>query len=149
MTFASGPSGPSPVTDPPQGQPSLGHLISQMSEQTARLVRAEIDLAKAELTEKAKAAGIGIGLLAAAGFLGFFAFGVLLTVAILALAVAFPAWLAALIVLVALLLIIGVLALIGIKKLKQGVPPTPEKAIDGVKQDADAVTTAVKEGFQR
>ncbi|GIG23946.1 phage holin family protein [Cellulomonas denverensis] len=148
MTFASGPSGPSPVTDPP-AQPSLGHLVSQMSEQTARLVRAEIDLAKAELTEKAKAAGIGIGLLAAAGFLGFFAFGVAITVVILALAVVWPAWLAALVVLVAMLLVIGVLALIGVKKLKQGVPPTPEKAIEGVKQDADAVSTAVKEGFQR
>lgn len=149
MTFASGPSGPSPVTDTPHGGPSLGHLISQMSEQTARLVRAEIDLAKAELTDKAKAAGIGIGLLAAAGFLGFFAFGVLLTVVILALSEAFAPWLAALIVLVAMLLVIGVLALVGVKKLKQGVPPTPEKAIDGVKADADALSTAVKEGFQR
>ncbi|MEV7973847.1 phage holin family protein [Cellulomonas sp. NPDC089187] len=149
MTFASGPSGPSPVPDPPRGGPSLGHLVSQMSEQTARLVRAEIDLAKAELAEKAKAAGIGIGLLAAAGFLGFFAFGVLLTVVILALCEAFAPWLAALIVLGAMLLIIGVLALVGIKKLQQGVPPTPQKAIDGVKADADAVSSAVKEGFQR
>lgn len=149
MTFASGPSGPSPVTDPPEHKPSLGQLISQMSEQTARLVRAEIDLAKAELTEKVKAAGIGIGLLAAAGFLAFFAFAVLITVVILALAEAFAPWLAALIVLVAMLLVIAVLALVGVKKLKQGVPPTPQKAIDGVKQDADAVTTAVKEGFQR
>ncbi len=130
-------------------QQSIGQLISRLSEQAARLVRAEIDLAKAELAQKAKAAGIGAGLLAGAAFLGFFTFVVLLTTVILALSEAMPPWLAALIVMVVLAIGTGVLALLGIKSLKKGTPPTPEKAVAGLKQDADTVSRSVKEGLRR
>ncbi|HEY0216350.1 MAG TPA: phage holin family protein [Cellulomonas sp.] len=140
-TTAGGGSGPE--------HQSIGQLISRLSEQGARLVRAEIDLAKAELAAKAKAAGIGAGLLAGAAFIGFFAFAVAVTTAILGLAEAVAPWLAALIVLVLLLVIAGVLAFVGIKKLQQGVPPTPEKAIAGLKEDAETVTRSVKEGLHR
>ena len=130
-------------------QQSIGQLISRLSEQAARLVRAEIDLAKAELAQKAKAAGIGAGLVAGAAFFGFFTFVVLLTTVILALSEAMPPWLAALIVLVVLAVVTAVLALLGIKSLKKGTPPTPEKAIAGIKQDADTVSRSVKEGLHR
>jgi uncharacterized membrane protein YqjE len=142
MTTTAG-SGPGP------DHQSVGQLISRLSEQAARLVRAEIDLAKTELAEKAKAAGIGAGLLAGAAFLGFFTFAVLLTTVILALAEVLPAWLAALIVLVLLAAGTGVLALLGVKSLKKGTPPTPEKAIAGLKQDAETVQRSVKEGLRR
>lgn len=128
---------------------SIGQLISRMSEQAARLVRAEIDLAKAELAEKAKAAGIGVGLLAGAAFFGFFTFVMLLTTVILALSEVLAPWLAALIVLVVLAVVTAVLALLGVKSLKKGTPPTPEKAIAGLKQDADTVSRSVKEGLSR
>jgi len=142
MTTTSG-SGSGP------DQQSIGQLISRLSEQAARLVRAEIDLAKAELAQKAKAAGIGAGLLAGAAFLGFFTFAVLLTTVILALSEAMPAWLAALIVLVVLAAVTAVLALLGVKSLQKGTPPTPEKAVAGLKQDVDTVSTSVKEGLRR
>ncbi len=128
---------------------SVGQLVSNLSEQAARLVRAEIDLAKAELAEKAKAAGIGIGLLVGAGLIGFFTLATGIALLIIALAVAWPAWLAALVVFVLLLVITAVLALLGINKLKAGVPPTPEKAVQGVKDDAAAVKQSAKEGLQR
>jgi uncharacterized membrane protein YqjE len=139
-TTTNGGSGP---------EQSIGQLISRLSEQGARLVRAEIDLAKAELAAKAKAAGIGAGLLAGAAFLGFFAFAVAITTVILALAEVLAPWLAALIVLVVLLVIIAVLVLVGIKKLQQSTPPTPEKAVAGLREDAETLTRSVKEGLHR
>lgn len=44
---------------------STGELVSRLSEQTSRLVRDEVALAKVEMTEKAKHAGIGTGLFSA------------------------------------------------------------------------------------
>lgn len=148
MTTAPDLPGPTGPDEPPTGRPSVGELFSRLSEQVARLVRAEIDLAKAELSEKMKHLGAGVGLLAAAGFVAFFALGVLVATIVLALCEAFAPWLAALLTFVILLLMVGALAGIGVKLLKRGVPPTPEKAISGIKQDADILST-LKEGTQR
>jgi len=122
----------------------VGELFSRLSEQSSQLVRAEIELAKAELAAKLKASAIGIGLFAAAGFLAFFAFAVLIATAILGLAQAVPAWLAALIIAVVLLIITAALALVGKKSLDRGMPPKPERATENVKQDV----TAIKEGLR-
>ena len=130
-------------TVPPTDQQSIGQLIGRLSEQSSRLVRAEIELAKAEVTSRAKEAGIGLGLLAGAAFFGFFAFAVLLATAIIALNGQMALWLAALLVAVVLLIVTAVLALLGIKRLQAGAPPTPERAVENVKLDVDAV----KEGL--
>lgn len=124
-------------------RPSLGELVSTMSEKLSQLIRSEIELAKTELSTKAKHAGTGAGLLGGAAFFGFFAFAALVTTAILGLAHVVPAWLAALIVAVLLLVVAGILAAIGIKALKRGVPPTPERAQENIKLDVQAV----KEGI--
>jgi len=126
------------------GRPSMGELFSRLSEQSSRLVRSEIELAKSELSRKAKAGAIGAGLLAGAALFGFFAFAVLITTVILALSNVVAPWLAALIVAVLLLVVAGVLALLGKKSLDKGVPPKPERTADNVKQDVQAV----KEGFR-
>ena len=81
-----------------EARPSIGELVSTLSEKLSTLIRDEIQLAKLELAEKAKHAGTGIGLFVVAGVLAFFGLGVLITTAILGLANAVPAWLAALIV---------------------------------------------------
>lgn len=130
-------------TVPPSDQQSIGQLIGRLSEQSSRLVRAEIELAKAEITSRAQKAGIGIGLLAGAAFFGFFAFAVLIATAIIALNGQMALWLAALLVAVVLLLVTAVLAWLGIKRLQAGAPPTPERAVENVKLDVDAV----KEGL--
>lgn len=131
--------------DEPQDPRSLGQLVADLSEQAARLVRAEIDLAKAELASKAKQVGIGAGLLAGAGVLGLYTLSAFIATAIIGLANAVPAWLAALIVSVVLLLVTAVLALLGVRHLKQGTPPVPDRAIENVQQDVEAV----KKGFQQ
>src|SRR5215203_5104316 len=48
-------------------EPSVGELVRRASEHASTLVRAEIELAKTELTQTVKRGGIGGGLLAAAG----------------------------------------------------------------------------------
>lgn len=124
------------------GRPSIGQLVSQLAEQVARLVRAEIDLAKAEMAARAQQAGIGIGLFLGAAFLGFFAFATLVTTAILGLANAVPAWLAALIVSVVLLALTATLAILGRNQLKAGTS-MPAAAVENVKSDVEAVKKGV------
>ena len=125
---------------------STSELVQRASEQISRLVRDELALAKAELAEKGRHAGIGVGLFGGGGALALYGLGVLITTAILALDLVMAAWLAALIVGVVLFVAAGVLALVGKKQVQQAVPPTPTAATDSVKADVDAVTAAVREG---
>ncbi|WP_273652265.1 phage holin family protein [Cellulomonas fimi] len=118
---------------------SIGQLVSDLSEQTSRLVRAELDLAKAEIQAKAQQLGIGAGLLAAAGILALYVLAAAITTAILGLSTVMDAWLAALIVTVFLLIVTVILALVGIRLVKRGSPPTPERAIENVHEDLEAV----------
>lgn len=115
----------------------LPELLKQLSDQTATLVRQEIELAKAEMTVKGKRLGIGAGAFGGAGLLTLFALGALTACLILALDIAVAAWLAALIVTVLYALIAGVAALAGKRKLQQGSPPIPEQAIDSTKEDVE------------
>lgn len=116
-------------------QPSTGELVSRLTEQTSTLIRDELRLAQAELTEKAQHAGKGAGLFGAGGFLGFFGFAGLVTTAILALALVLPAWAAALIVTAVLLLAAGVVALLGKKQVDQSTPLKPERTVETVADD--------------
>jgi uncharacterized membrane protein YqjE len=119
----------------------IGELLKQLSEETTRLVHQELELAKAELTQKGKQAGIGAGLFGAAGAIGFLALAALTTCFILALDAAMPAWLAALIVAVVYGAIAAVLALRGRAKVRQAVPPVPEQTIETIKEDVQWAKT--------
>src|SRR4051794_37093564 len=116
---------------------SVAELFKQLSEQTTRLVRDEVELAKAELGEKAKHAGIGAGMFGGAGLFGLYAVGALTATLILALSTAVAGWLAALIVTVVYAAIAGALALTGKNKIQQATPPVPEEARDSVKRDIE------------
>jgi len=114
---------------------SVAELSRRLSEQTTRLVRAEVELAKAELAAKGKRAGIGAGMFGGAGVVGLYAVGVLTAAIILALATAMTAWLAALIVAVLYAAVAGVLALTGKQQVQSATPPVPEQAVESVKED--------------
>ncbi len=122
-------------TEQDPADPTLGALVHDLTEQTSQLVRSEVELAKAELAQKGKEAGLGIGLFSAAGMLGFFGAAVLITTAILALALVLPAWASALIIGVLLLASAGVAALMGKKKVTEATPAKPERAMAGVRED--------------
>jgi hypothetical protein len=51
---------------------SLGELVATMTRDMSVLVHKEVELAKAELVQEVKRAGLGIGLLGGSGFFGYF-----------------------------------------------------------------------------
>jgi Flp pilus assembly protein TadB len=120
---------------------SLGELLKQLSEQTTRLVHQELELAKAELTQKGKQAGMGAGMFGGAGALGLAA---LTACFILALNAIMPAWLAALIVAVVYGIIAYVLVKQGQARIKRAAPPVPEKTIETVKEDVEWARTQMR-----
>jgi len=113
----------------------IGDLLKQLSEQTSTLVRQELDLAKAEMTQKGKEAGLGAGLFGAAGVTGLLALGALTACLILALATFLQPWIAALVVALVLGAVAGVLALTGKGRIQQAAPVAPEQTIDTMKED--------------
>jgi MFS family permease len=127
---------------------SAAELVKQLSEQTSRLVRNEVELAKAELSEKGKRAGMGAGMFGGAGVFGLYALGALTAAVIAALATAVATWLAALIVAVVWGAIAGVMALMGKKKVQQAVPPVPEETVESVKEDVQWTKARAQQGRQ-
>jgi uncharacterized membrane protein YqjE len=123
---------------------SMGELLRQLSEQTTRLVHQELELAKAELTQKGRQAGQGAGMFGGAGALGLAALGALTACFILALNEIMPAWLAALIVAVIYGAIAAFLALRGRDKVKQATPPVPEQTVETVKEDVEWAKTQMR-----
>jgi hypothetical protein len=137
MSHVEDPAGSGRVGDP--GNQSIPELIKQVSEESSRLLRGELKLAQAEMTEKAKTAGVGIGAFGAAAVLGWFALGCFLATAILALALVVPAWLAALIAIVA-----GIAALLGKRKVAEASPPVPTETVESVKKDVEEIKESVR-----
>ena len=123
-----------------------GELLKELSDHTTTLVRQEIELAKAELGEKGKKAGLGAGMFGGAGLFGVFALAALTTCIIVALDSAMPLWLAALIVAVVYGAIGAVLALQGRNKVQEAGPPVPEQATESVKEDVQWTKTQAKSG---
>jgi uncharacterized membrane protein YqjE len=123
---------------------SLPELLQRLSAETSQLVHEELELAKAELSQKGKQAGAGAGLFGGAAAIGLLALAALTTCIILALANAIPAWLAALIVAVVYAAIAAVLAMQGRARVKQAMPPVPEQTMQSVKEDAQWARTQTR-----
>lgn len=124
---------------------STGELVKTAAEQISRLVRSELALARAEMTEKRKKVGLGAGMLGGGGLAALYGLAALLAAVVLGLAEAMPAWLAAFIVAVLLFAAAGVLAVVGRREVKQAAPMVPEETVRSVKADIDEV----KERAQR
>jgi hypothetical protein len=120
---------------------SLGELVKQLADQTSTLVRQEIELAKAETTQKAKTAGKGAGLIGAAAVIGLLAAGALTAFLIMLLDGALANWLSALIVAVVFAAIAGFLALSGKNRIQRANPPVPEQTVETVKEDVEWAKT--------
>jgi uncharacterized membrane protein YqjE len=127
------------MTTQHQTDEPIGAVVHRLSEQIPELVRSELRLAQAELTEKGKHAGTGIGMFGGAGLLALYGLAALFATAIIALDLVLPLWLSALIVTVVLFVAAGIAALLGKNHVKQATPPAPERAIAGVKEDVEAV----------
>jgi hypothetical protein len=123
----------------------VAELMQRATEQISHLVREELAVARAELTEKGKHAGVGAGLFGGGSALGLYGGGALIAAVVLALAHVMPAPMAALVVGVILLVVAGLLALSGKRQVSQAMPLVPKSAADSVRADADTVKSAAKE----
>jgi uncharacterized membrane protein YqjE len=126
---------------------SVGELLKQLANETSTLMRQELELAKAEMREKAGKAGPGFGMWGAAGGMALLAFGALTAFLILALDGAMPNWLAALIVALVYAAIAGLLYLRGKQKVDEAGSAVPEQTIETLKEDvqwAKHPTTSAK-----
>ena len=119
----------------------IGELLKQLSEQTTTLMRQELELAKAEVSEKGKKAGAGAGMFGGAGVSAVLGLGSLTAAAITVLDNAMSTPLAALIVSIVWFATAAVLALQGRNKVQEATPPVPEQATESVKEDVQWAKT--------
>ena len=122
----------------------IGELLKQLSQETTTLVHQELELAKAEMAQKGKQAGVGAGLFGGAAIAVLLGLGALTATLIAALDAAMPLWLAALIVGLVWLAVAGGLALQGKSKLQDATPPVPEQTQESVKEDVEWAKTQAR-----
>ena len=117
----------------------LTHQASTLVKQEAELVKVElsenVELAKAEMAEKGKKAGVGVGAAAAAGIAGLLALGAFTAFLIIVLDEVMPTWAAALCVTALWVLVAVPLALYARRKIQEVGTPVPEKTLESVKED--------------
>jgi hypothetical protein len=128
------------------GERSFADLAKQLSEDVARLVRKEAELARAEITDKASRLAKGAAFLAVAAVFGLVMLGALTAAAILGLATTLATWLSALIVAAAVGVVAGMFGLIGLRIVKRASAPIPAQAVQSVKEDIEWLKTQAKSG---
>jgi hypothetical protein len=124
----------------------IGGAVKQLSQDIAVLVRSEMQLARKEMMEKAKTAGVGAGMLSGSAVTGLLTLGSLTAFAILAIALVLPAWLSALIVTAIWAAATAILALAGKQKIQDAGPLVPEQTIESVKEDVQWAQSGLKSG---
>jgi hypothetical protein len=112
----------------------VGELVKDLANQTSTLVRQEIKLAQAEVTQKGKLAGRGAGKLAGAAVAALLMLGALTALAIVALDSFLALWLAILIVTLVWAAVAAALAQSGRNELRSATPPVPQ-TVETVKED--------------
>ena len=129
----------------PDGDKSLGEIVSEVSEKASLLVREEIELAKAEVISKAKTMGRGAGIGVAAGVFLVFALVMFLHTLAWFLVDAFDLdiWVGFGIVTLLLVIFAIISGLLAAKWLKAG-PPTPDMAIEQAKITRDTLEETAK-----
>ncbi|HKE68766.1 MAG TPA: phage holin family protein [Nocardioidaceae bacterium] len=118
---------------------SLGQLTGDLSQQVSRLVRDEIRLAQVEMKDKGRRFGKGAGLMGAGGVIALFGVGCVVAAAVLALDLAWPTWLAAIVVGAVLLIVAAIVAATGRSQMRRGTPPMPRQAMESTKEDIEAL----------
>ena len=123
---------------------SIGELFGKLSDETSTLIRQEMELARAELTEKGKEAGKGAGLFGGAATVALLGAGAITAGIILLLDLAIAAWLAAIVV---GLIYVGIAAFLGLQgrnRIQAATPPVPEQTVETVKEDVEWAKTRAR-----
>jgi ABC-type multidrug transport system fused ATPase/permease subunit len=131
-------------TPPQSADKQLGEIVADVTAKANLLIKEEIELAKAEVSQKAKRLGIGAGLITVAGVFMFFF--LIFFLHFLALGIAdwtgLKPYVGYAIVCVLLLVFAAILALIARRAFKKGSPPTPQMAIEEAKKTRAAIEEA-------
>lgn len=114
---------------------SIGELFSELAGETSELIRQEVALAQAEITQKAARIGKNVGLLAVGGFIANAALLSIVAALIVGLAKFIPLWLSALIVGIVVGIAAAVLISVGLKNLKN-TDLKPKETVKTLKEDA-------------
>jgi hypothetical protein len=125
---------------------SMAALFRRLSDDASTLVRQEIELAKEEMTEKAKVAGKGAGMFGGAAAAAVAALGALTACVIWALSEVMPGAVAALIVTIIWLAVAAILAVMGRERVRAATPIAPRQAQEGLKQDVRAAREGLRAG---
>jgi hypothetical protein len=115
----------------------LGEVAKNLTSDVSLLVRQEIELAKAEMGQKARTAALGIGMFGGAGIVALCAAGALTAFAVLVFSIFLPEWAAALIVGAVLAALAVVLVRQGKQRVADAGKPIPEQTIETVKEDVE------------
>ena len=122
----------------------IGHTVTEISEKASLLVREEIELAKAEVSQKVKVLGKGAAVAAVAGIMAIF--GLIYFFHFVAWALADfllddrAVWGYA-VVAGFLFLVAAIAGMLGLRWIKKGAPPTPDMAIDEAKRIKETVSS--------
>jgi len=115
-------------------QRSLGELFSELAHETGTLVRKEVELAKVEMTAKAKVAGRDAAFVAAGGAIAMMGALALLAALILAVGTLIPLWVSALLIGALVTGIGGALAAQGIRAFKH-IDGAPRETIQTLQEN--------------
>ena len=116
------------------GERSLGEIVQDVMRDASEVVRGEVRLAKAEVSEKVGKAGKAAGLFGGAAVAGLMGLAALVAAGIAGLALIMPVWLAAVLVGVLLAAIGGILYALGKTRLT-AIDPVPERTVQTIKDD--------------
>jgi hypothetical protein len=119
----------------------IGEVAKELTSDLSLLVRQEIDLAKAEMTQKGRTAAPGLGMFGGAGIVALCAAGAITASLVLVFALFLPDWAAALIVGTALAAVAYVLIKQGKERVAEAGKPVPEQTIETVKEDVEWAKT--------
>jgi uncharacterized membrane protein YqjE len=122
-----------------QREPSLGELFTNLSTGASVLVRKEVELAKAEMSQKAAKAGREVAVLAVAAVLANAALLCLVAALVVGLASLVPLWASALMVGIGLAIVAGVMAWTGLEALKR-IDPRPTQTLETLQEDKEWLT---------
>ena len=119
----------------------IGEIAGELTRDLSLLVRQELELAKAEMAEKAKVAAPGLGMIGGASVVALMAAGALTACLVLVLSIFLPDWLSALLVALALAAGAYLLVMRGKQKVANAGAPIPEQTIETVKEDLEWAKT--------
>jgi VIT1/CCC1 family predicted Fe2+/Mn2+ transporter len=117
----------------------IGEVAKELTSDLSLLMRQEIELAKAEMTQKGRTAAPGLGMFGGAGIVALCAAGAITAFLVLVFSLFLPDWAAALIVGVVLAAVAYVLVRQGKERVAGKL--VPEQTIETVKEDVEWAKT--------